>query len=83
MGDDWDDGDDWEASAANFKPVAAAAKPATLPAGATAGQAVLAAVSEPDASKFADEDQEEEPAPVEHSIKPQASSQKLEQSYSG
>ena len=70
MGDDWDEGEDWEASAANFKPVAAAAaKP--LPAGATAGQAVLAAVTEPDASKFADEDQEEEP-PVEHTIKTQA-----------
>ena len=69
MGDDWDDGDDWEESAANFKPVAAA-KP--IPAGATAGAAVLAAIAEPDASKFQDEDKEEEAAPVEHTIKPQA-----------
>ena len=64
---DWDD-DDWENSAANFKPVVAAKPTAALE---TKGQAVLASVTEPDLSKFADEDKEEAPVVVEHTIKPQ------------
>jgi len=68
MGDDWDD-DDWESSAANFKPVAAAAKPVT--AHDTKVPAALASLTEPDLSKFADEDKEEAPVAVEHTIKPQ------------
>jgi hypothetical protein len=66
---DWED-DDWESAApSSFKPVAAgpasaAAKPAVAgPAGSAAG---------PDASKFADEDAEEEaPEPTHHVIKSQ------------
>lgn len=66
---DWEDeAEDWEASAAKFKP-AVAAKPAAT----TKGQAVLAAGTEPDLSKFADEDQGEEPEPVVHTIKTQVS----------
>lgn len=63
---DWED-DDWENSAANFKP----GQVKSAAANETKGQAVLAAVSEPDLSKFADEDKEEAPVPVEHTIKPQ------------
>ena len=66
MGDDWEDeAEDWEASASNFKP-AVAAKPATTAKGPAAG-------AEPDLSKFADEDQGEEPEPVVHTIKTQVS----------
>ena len=63
-----DSDDDWENSAADFKPVVAAKPAAAL---GTKGQAVLASAAEPDLSKFADEDKEEAPAPVEHTIKPQ------------
>lgn len=55
MADDWEDWDD--------EPLQPAAAAATNGA-ATKGQAVLARVNEPDASKFADEDAEEEAPPA-------------------
>ncbi len=56
MADDWEDWDD--------DPLQPAAPAATNGAAATKGQAVLARVNEPDASKFADEDAEEEAPPA-------------------
>ncbi|KAK9831396.1 hypothetical protein WJX81_000730 [Elliptochloris bilobata] len=65
MADDWEDWDEEEA----LSPAAAAATNGAV----TKGQVVLAKANEPDASKFADEDAEEEEAPAwEKSIpKPQ------------
>jgi hypothetical protein len=72
MAEDWEQ-EDWEAE--DFKPVLPAKAGAAAAAAGdefeTAGQAVLAKVNQPDMSKFADEDAEEEPAKVDYSIKPQ------------
>lgn len=72
MGDDWE-ADDWERE--DFKPVLPGAKAAAAAAAGefeTAGQAILAAVAEPDMSKFQDEEeqQDDEEQPSYH-IKPQ------------
>jgi hypothetical protein len=75
MADDWEQ-DDWEAD--NFKP----ALPASGAAGGgkegtdfeTVGQALLAKATEPDMSKFADEDQEEPEEDKGYHIKPQVGS---------
>lgn len=66
MADDWE-ADDWERE--DFKPVL----PAKAAAGdfETAGQAILAAVTEPDMSKFQDEEQQEEEEDQSYHIKPQ------------
>jgi hypothetical protein len=71
MAEDWEQ-EDWEAE--DFKPVLPAKAGAAAAAEEefeTAGQAVLAKVNQPDMSKFADEDAEDEPAKVDYSIKPQ------------
>mmetsp|Transcript_15151 Transcript_15151/g.32871 ORF Transcript_15151/g.32871 Transcript_15151/m.32871 type:complete len:237 (-) Transcript_15151:646-1356(-) len=72
MGDNWDD-DEWEAAADNFKPPAQAKASTSKPAVEyeTKGQAILAGVNEPDMSKFADEDAEEEDNPRHNVVKPQ------------
>lgn len=71
MADDWED---WEEEA-DLQPAAAAATNGAV----TKGQAALARVNEPDASKFADEDAGEEEKPAwEKSIpKPQQVSPRL------
>jgi len=70
MADDWE-ADDWERE--DFKPVLPGAKAAAAPGGdyETAGQALLAAVAEPDMSKFQDEEQQEEEEEQNYHIKPQ------------
>eukprot|EP00775_Hariotina_reticulata_P007268 gene7268-7481_t len=81
MADDWEQ-DDWEAE--DFKP----ALPASGAAGAdkdgtdfeTVGQALLAKATEPDMSKFADEDQEEPEDDKGYHIKPQPK-KKVEKKY--
>ena len=59
MGDDWEE-DDWDAAATSFKAQATIAPPTGKAAFGTKGQAILAGVAEPDTSKFANEDEEEE-----------------------
>lgn len=73
MADDWE-ADDWERE--DFKPVLPGAKAAAAVAAGeyeTAGQAILAAVAEPDMSKFQDEEQQEEEEEQSYHIKPQVS----------
>lgn len=80
MAEDWEQ-EDWEAE--DFKPVLPAKAGAAAEAEEefeTAGQAVLAKVNQPDMSKFADEDAEDEPAKVDYSIKPQPK-KKVEKKY--
>lgn len=71
MADDWEQ-EDWDAD--DFKPqlpATTAAKPAAQDQYETAGQALLAKHTEPDMSKFADEDQQEPEEEPSYHIKPQ------------
>lgn len=71
MADDWEQ-EDWEAE--DFTPqlpATAAAKAAGLDQYETAGQALLAKATEPDMSKFEDEDQQEPEEETSYHIKPQ------------
>eukprot|EP00877_Chromochloris_zofingiensis_P002961 jgi/Chrzof1/12666/Cz07g03020.t1 len=77
MADDWED---WERE--DFTPslpAVKAAEPAAKSEYETVGQAVLAKATEPDASKFAGEDEEEEAAPS-YSI-PSQPKKKIEKKY--
>lgn len=71
MADDWEQ-EDWEAE--DFKPqlpASAGGKAAGADQYETAGQALLAKSTEPDMSKFEDEDQQEPEEETSYHIKPQ------------
>lgn len=80
MADDWEQ-EDWEAE--DFKPqlpATTAGKAAGLDQYETAGQALLAKATEPDMSKFEDEDQQEPEEEKSYHIKPQPK-KKVEKKY--
>jgi len=77
MADDWEQ-EDWEAD--DFKPSLPSTATAQTDEFETAGQAVLAKLHEPDMSKFADEDTQQEEEITDYSIKPQPK-KKVEKKY--
>eukprot|EP00879_Flechtneria_rotunda_P009411 GHRR01009853.1.p1 GENE.GHRR01009853.1~~GHRR01009853.1.p1 ORF type:complete len:159 (+),score=51.38 GHRR01009853.1:333-809(+) len=79
MADDWEQ-EDWEAEDFTPQLPATAVKPAALDQFETAGQAILAKATEPDMSKFQDEDQAEPEEEKSYHIKPQPK-KKVEKKY--